>query len=94
MCACFTAEGERPRRTPTQNVTRHSDSLPVQELLSLGLPMTSSATSNGNFPHNVVESKADRISALCFTACPRTGVLQSSDDTLCNFERGLFSQRR
>ena len=23
-----------------------------------------------------------RISALCFTACPRTGVMQSSDDTL------------
>ena len=32
-------------------------------------------------------TNADRISALSFTACPRTGVLQSSDDTLCNFAR-------
>ena len=38
-------------------------------------------------------SNADRISAL-FTACPRNGVLQSSDDTLCNFARGLSPQRR
>ena len=32
-------------------------------------------------------SNADRISALCFTACPRTGVLT-------NFARGLSPQRR
>ena len=53
---CFSAQGERPRnvllrRTPTQTETRHSDSLTVQELVSLGLPMTLSATSNGDFPH-------------------------------------------
>ena len=30
----------------------------------------------------VKNSNADRISELCFIACPRTGVLQSSDDTL------------
>ena len=41
------------RRTPRQTASRHSDSLPVQEL-SFGLPMTLSATSNGDFPHNVV----------------------------------------
>ena len=41
----------------------------------------------------VKNSNADRISALCFTACPRTGVLRSSDDTLCNFARGLSQQR-
>ena len=41
------------RRTPSQTAPRHSDSLPVQELASLGLPMTLSATSNGDFPHNV-----------------------------------------
>ena len=35
------------------------------------------------------KSNADRISALCFTACPQTGVLRSSDKTLCNFARGL-----
>ena len=39
-------------------------------------------------------SNEDRISALCFTACPQTGVLRSSDDTLCNFARGLSPQRR
>ena len=39
-------------------------------------------------------SNADWISELCYTVCPRTGVLKSSDDTLCNFERGLFPQRR
>ena len=39
-------------------------------------------------------SNADRISELCFTACPRTGVLKSSDDSLCNFARGLSPQRR
>ena len=39
-------------------------------------------------------SNADCISALCFTACPQTGVLQTSDDTLCNFARGLSQQRR
>ena len=38
-------------------------------------------------------SNADRISALCFTAYPRTGVLRSSDDTLCHFARGLSPQR-
>ena len=31
---------------------------------------------------------------LCFTACPRTCVLQSSDDTRCNFALGLSPQRR
>ena len=40
------------------------------------------------------KTNADRNSALCFTACLRTGVLRSSDDILCNFERGLSPQRR
>ena len=35
------------------------------------------------------KSNTERISAICYTACPRNGVLQSSDDTLCNFARGL-----
>ena len=35
-----------------------------------------------------------QTAALCFTACPQTGVLRSSDDTLCNFARGLSPQRR
>ena len=39
-------------------------------------------------------SNADRITALCFTACPQIGVLWSSDDTLCNFTWGLSPQRR
>ena len=34
-------------------------------------------------------SNADWISELCYIACPRTGVLKSSDDSLCNFTRGL-----
>ena len=37
-------------------------------------------------------SNADRISAVCFTACPRTGILLSSDDTPCNFALGLSPQ--
>ena len=41
-----------------------------------------------------ITSNADRITALCFTACPQTSVLRSSDDTLCNFARGLSPQRR
>ena len=44
------------RRTPTQTATRHSDSLPVYELESFGLPMTLSATSNGVFTYKVVGS--------------------------------------
>ena len=44
------------RRTPTQTASRHSASLPVHKLESLGLPMTLSATSNGDFLHNVVGS--------------------------------------
>ena len=39
-------------------------------------------------------SNADRISELCFIACPQIGVLWSSDDTLCNFTWGLSPQRR
>ena len=39
-------------------------------------------------------SNADWISELCYIVCPRTGVLKSSDDTLCNFTRGLSEQRR
>ena len=37
-------------------------------------------------------SNADSNTALCFTACPQTGVLQSSDDTLCKFAWGLSPQ--
>ena len=37
------------RRTQTQTATRHSDSLPVQELVFCGLPMTLSATTNSDF---------------------------------------------
>ena len=50
----------------------------------------------GTFPTTSLGAcEANRISALCFTACPRNGVLQSSDDTLlCNFARGLSPQRR
>ena len=68
------------RRTPTQTASRHSDSLPVQELLSFGLLMTLSATSNRT-------QKADRNTALCFTACLRTAVLRES----C---RGRSARRR
>ena len=39
-------------------------------------------------------SNTDRISALCFTACLRTGVLRSSDDTFCHVARGHFLQHR
>ena len=38
-------------------------------------------------------SNAHRISEFCFIACPQTGVLWSSDDTLCNYTRGLSPQR-
>ena len=84
------------RRTPTQTASQNSASLPVHKLVFCGLLMTLSATSHGDFPHNVVGSmRADRTSELCFTACPRNGVLQSSDDTLlCNFALGLSPQRR
>ena len=52
-----------------------------------------SSERSGNECAVAKNSNADRNSALCFTACPRTGVLKSSDDTLCNFERGLSPQR-
>ena len=75
-----------------QTETRHSASLHVHKLVFYSLLMRVSGTSHGDFPHNVVGSKvncavaknssADRISEHCFTVCPRTGVLQSSEDTL------------
>ena len=76
-----------------QTASRHSASLPVNKLMFCSLPMTLSATSHGDFSHNV-DGRTQRIPALCFTACPQTGVLWFSDDTLCNFKRGLSPQRR
>ena len=38
------------RKTPTQTATRNSESLPVQELVSLGLLMTLSELRTGTFP--------------------------------------------
>ena len=40
------------------------------------------------------KSNADCNTALCFNACPQTGVLRSSDKTPCNFARGLFPPLR
>ena len=48
----------------------------------------------GLSPQRRWEHARQTISALCFTACPRTGVLQSSDGTFCNFTRGLSPERR
>ena len=42
------------RKTPTQTAFRHSASLPVHEMVFCSLLMTLSATSNGDFPHNVI----------------------------------------
>ena len=56
----LTLSSERSRndcalqRTPTQTTTRHLASLPVYELVFCRLLMTLSATSHGDFPHNVV----------------------------------------
>ena len=45
----------------------------------------------GTFPTTSLGAySADRISALCFTAC----VLRSPDDTHCNFALGLSPKRR
>ena len=49
-------ESGQEEHKQTQTATRHSDSLPVQELVYLGLLTTLSATTNGNFRHNVVGS--------------------------------------
>ena len=79
------------RRTPKQTGSQNFASLPVHKLVFCGFLMILSLQLHmETFP-----SEADRISALCFTACPRTCVLQSSDDTLiCNFALGLSPQRR
>ena len=80
------------RRTQTQTESRHSASMSVHELVFGSLLMTLSEKSHGAFPHHVVGSKvdcavaknssADRISEHCFTVCPGTGVLKSSEDIL------------
>ena len=48
------------RRTPTQTASQNSAPLPVHEMVFCGLLMTLSATSDGDFPHNVVGSMRDR----------------------------------
>ena len=48
------------RRTPTQTGSQNSATLPVHELVFCGFLMILSATSHGDFPHNVVGSMRGR----------------------------------
>ena len=56
-----------------------------KKLVFCGLLMNLSETSHGDFPPQRRWEQAPCVSRR--KACPRTGVLRSSDDTLCNFEQ-------
>ena len=74
------------RRKPTQTITRHFDSLPIYELLFWGgLLTTLSATSHGDFPHNVPLGACSLSARVDLEPQSKRILCLVNDSACCNF---------